>query len=317
MRKNGLALGIEIGGTKLQVGIGQAGKLSALTRDTVEVTAGGAGIRRALRGLVSEVLAKTGCDLAEITKIGIGFGGPVDSRRGVILKSFQITGWDNYPLRAWAEDTWQKPVIIQNDAKTAGLAEALYGAGKGRARIFYLTIGSGIGGGWVVNRQIDEGQGLGATEIGHTWVPHPVTGKPAELEAVCSGWAIGTRGQGAAEDETSLMLELAGSQTQINAEVVYAAAEQGDEPALRILDETCQTLGLALGNIVSLLHPERIIIGGGVSLMGPLFWDRLRREVQARSLAEFSDHTEVVPAALGEGVVVIGALALEKERTSE
>ena len=106
------------------------------------------------------------------------------------------------------------------------------------------------------------------------------------------------------------MAKLAGSVDAIDARVVYAAAEQGDETAVRILEETCQVLGLAIGNVTALLHPHRIVIGGGVSLMGPLFWDGLRREAQRRSMPVFTPGVELVPSALGEDVVVVGALCL-------
>lgn len=308
------AIGIEIGGTKLQVGVGEpAHPLAALVRHRVDSVAGAAGIRAALPALVADALTQAGVTLADISRIGIGFGGPLDTVRGVTLQSFQISGWDNFPLRAWAESQWRKPVTIQNDASTAGLAEALFGAGRGASRVFYMTIGSGIGGGWVVDGQVDEGQGLGAAEIGHMWVPAPddrAGAEAAELELVCSGWSIARRAQRAATQEPSLLVSMAGTLEQIDARIVYAAAERGDAVAQRILRETCQTLGLALANIVALLHPERIVIGGGVSLMGPLFWDPLRAAVQERSMAAYAPRVEVVPAAFGEEVVVVGATLL-------
>jgi glucokinase len=142
------------------------------------------------------------------------------------------------------------------------------------------------------------------------WVPDPRTGQLAELEQVCSGWAIGQRARQAASGEHSLMEELAGSIEQIDAKMVYRAAEKGDETALRILKETCQTLGAAISNIVALLHPGRVVLGGGVSLMGPLFWDLMQAEFKSRVLPVFAPQVELVPAELKEDVVVIGALCL-------
>jgi glucokinase len=173
-----------------------------------------------------------------------------------------------------------------------------------------MTVGSGIGGGWIVDGRIDEGQGLGAAEIGHTWVTDPESGKPVELEELCSGWAIGRRARLAAQNQKTLMVEIAGTVEEIDARVVYLAAEAGDELADRILSETCQGLGLAIGNLIALLHPERVIVGGGVSLMGPLFWERLRREVYSRTMPAFAPGVAVMPAELGQEVVVIGALCL-------
>jgi glucokinase len=309
---NGLAIGIEIGGTKIQVGVGSAsGKLlmPPVRRQVIQEN-GADGILRDIVIMVAEALAFTGYSLSDIDRIGIGFGGVLDTNQGVTLKSYQITGWDNFPLKAWAEKQWGKPVVIQNDASTAGLAEALHGSGRGCRRIFYMTIGSGIGGGWIVDGKVDNGQGIGAAEMGHTWIPDPTSGMPAELEQICSGWGIGRRARELTKNKKSLMLGMAGSLEAIDAKTVYTAVEQGDEIAKQILNETCRTLGIAISNMIALLHPERVIVGGGVSLMGPLFWNALRSEVTARSMPSFISSVEVVRAELGEDVVVIGALCL-------
>jgi glucokinase len=131
-----------------------------------------------------------------------------------------------------------------------------------------------------------------------------------ELEQVCSGWAIGRRAREAARDGHTLMEQLAGSIDEIDAKIVDAAAERGDEIASRIIRETCQTFALGISNVVALLHPERVILGGGVSLMGSLFWDELQSQFRARVLSTFASRVELVPAKLQENVVVIGALCL-------
>jgi len=309
---NSLAIGIEIGGTKIQAGVGSAsGKLlMSPVRKQVIQESGAEGILRDIVVMVADALTSTRHSLSDIDRIGIGFGGVLDTNQGLILKSYQIAGWDNFPLKTWAEKQWEKPVVIQNDASTAGLAEALHGSGRGYSRVFYMTIGSGIGGGWIVDGKVDNGQGIGAAEMGHTWVPDPISGRPAELEQIASGWGIGRRARAAAENKKSLMTEMAGARDVIDARIVYAAVEQGDKVAKQILDETCQALGIAISNVIALLHPERVIVGGGVSLMGPLFWNALRSEVTARSMPSFISSVEVVRAELGEDVVVIGALCL-------
>ena len=294
-----LALGIEIGGTKLQVGVGSGdAKLRALVRKTVDPSRGGEGIREAIPSLIDQALAEAGVSAQALSGIGIGFGGPVDSKEGRVLVSHQIEGWSGFPLREWLSKERGVPAVLQNDAKTAAFAEATLGAGKGLRRIFYITIGSGIGGGLVVDGKIDEGQGLGAGEIGHTWVPHPGTGEPEKLELVASGWSIGRRasprmGEGA------------------TAASVYAAAEKGDAHAKALLEETIEALAIGISNVIALLCPERVILGGGVSLMGPLFWDPLRAKVAGEfGFKPFAGRTEIVPSALGEEVVVIGATLL-------
>ena len=261
------AVGIEIGGTKLQMGLGlKDGKIIHIARDQVDPTRGAEGIRTVIPQLMDDLLQKASLAKKDISGIGVGFGGPVNSRTGITLKSHQIQGWDNFPLQTWLERQFSCPVTIQNDASTAGYAEAMIGAGRGFSRVFYMTIGSGIGGGWILDGKIDEGQGLGAAEIGHTWLPDPETGEPDRLEQLCSGWSIGRRTREAIEfgEQSSIPKLCGGDIKQITAKTVYMAAEQDDLLALSILDNTCKTLALAICNIIALYHPEKIIIGGGV-----------------------------------------------------
>lgn len=311
-----ISIGIEIGGTKIQAGVGlRDNRLLSKARTQVDVKKGAQGILQSIPILVDEALRESGRSLKEIVGVGVGFGGPVDTQRGVALVSHQIDGWDQFPLLQWLQDQWSVPAAIQNDASLAGYAEALLGAGKGRRRVFYMTIGSGIGGGWIVDGVIEEGQGLGAAEIGHTWIPEPDTGEPQKLEWISSGWGIGNRAREAVEaGETSVLMKLCGGDpSRIDAKMVYAAAERDDLLAGAILDETCTALALALCNAVSLLHPERVVIGGGVSLMGPLFWDNLQEKIQRYVFQPFAGSFDVVPASLGEDVVVVGGALLGLE----
>jgi glucokinase len=308
-----LAIGIEIGGTKIQVGIGSVnGKLipGGIVQRQVVREYGADGICHNLISMTRELLESKHIGLIDIARVGIGFGGLLDSNSGVVIKSYKIDGWNNFPLKKWAQEQWGLPAFLQNDASVAGLAESLYGSGRGYARIFYMTIGSGIGGGWIVDGKSYDGQGFGAAEIGHTWVPDPVSGVPTELEQICSGWSIGRRARAVASNKNTLMTQLAGAVDRIDAKIVYSAVEKGDEIANLILMETCQTLALAISNVIALLHPERVIIGGGVSLMGPLFWNTLRAEVKSRTIPTFASRVKIVRAKLKENVVVIGALSL-------
>src|SRR5713101_9612528 len=189
-------LGIEIGGTKLQLAVGVGhGVLAGLWREKVNVAAGPESIRQQIIRAVPELLAKSGIDRARIKGIGIGFGGPVDDHTHTIIKSHQIEGWDNFPLEKWLADLLGMPAVLGNDADVAGLAEALFGAGKGFSPIFYITIGSGIGGGFIINGEIYRGCGRGAAEIGHCLVrsgPHFPSDRfgVVPLEELTSGWGL-------------------------------------------------------------------------------------------------------------------------------
>src|SRR5436190_6297211 len=191
-------IGIEIGGTKLQLGVGAGdGMLAGLWRGTVDVTAGPEGIRRQIVAAVPELLQRSGIERGQLKGVGIGFGGPVDDATRTVIKSHQIPGWDDFPLADWFSKLLDLPAVLGNDADVAGLAEALFGAGKGLSPIFYITIGSGIGGGLIIDGEIYRGVGRGAAEIGHLQVFAEGTERDhymMSLEECASGWAIAQAG---------------------------------------------------------------------------------------------------------------------------
>jgi glucokinase len=320
-------IGIEIGGTKLQLGVGAGdGTLTGLWRGAVEVAAGAEGIRRQIQAAVPELLHGAGVERSHIGGVGIGFGGPVDDATRTVIKSHQIEGWDDFPLADWISDLLGWPAVLGNDADVAGLAEALFGAGKGLSPIFYITIGSGIGGALVINQEIYRGCGRGAGEIGHLPIcgfyvtdSGSVINYGGPLEQCASGWAIERIAEGKVwerKNRDSLLSETAEQAGRApSARDVAAAAAQGDEVALEILDGVCRDLAGHICTVIGLLCPRRIIIGGGVSLMGEaLLFKPLRHLVSECVFAPFAGCYDIVPAALGEEVVVQGALALARRR---
>jgi glucokinase len=316
-------LGIEIGGTKLQLGLGGGnGPIAAIWRGTVDAAAAADGICRQIEQAIPELLAQAKMQKSEIRGIGVGFGGPVDDASQTVIKSHQIQGWDDFPLTRWLEDWLGWPAVLGNDADVAGLAEALFGAGKGFSPIFYITIGSGIGGGFIINGEIYRGCGKGAAEIGHLRIPKhsPHDLSNPILEHLASGWAIEKAAkseiQSKCEKETQELLRLCqGDVTKIKAQMVGEAAAKGDPLANSILHSAWEKLAEGICHVITLLCPRRIVIGGGVSLMGEkLLFGPLRKMVAQRVFQPFADCYDIVPAALGEEVVVHGALALARRK---
>jgi glucokinase len=318
-------LGIEIGGTKLQLGVGAGdGALTGLWRGTIDVSAGPDGIRKQITNAVPELLQRCGVERSQLHGVGIGFGGPVDDSTQTIIKSHQIEGWDGFPLADWVSDAVGLPAALGNDADVAGLAEALHGAGKGLSPIFYITIGSGIGGGLIIDGEIYRGCGRGAAEIGHLQFTAPgeegeIGYRPRTLENVASGWAIEQRARRAASrhaSRSSKLLQLVhGDPEKITARHVGQAACQGDDLAKAVLFPAKVCLADAICQVIALLCPRRVVLGGGVSLMpAEIFLDPLRRLVTEYVFKPFAGLTDIVPAALGEEVVVHGALALARKR---
>ncbi len=319
-------LGIEIGGTKLQLGVGaDDGVLAGLWRGAVDVAAGPEGIRRQITAAVPELLAKANIDRSRLKGVGVGFGGPVDDATRTVIKSHQIEGWDNFPLADWVAEVVGLPAALGNDADVAGLAEALHGAGKGLSPIFYITIGSGIGGGFIIDGEIYRGVGRGAAEIGHLQVrlyddtPGPDGSAGLPLERCASGWAIAEYARlllSLSRGKNTDVLRLAGGDPdRITAYHIGQAAAGGDGFAKDVILSTCVYLAEGICHVITLVCPRRIVIGGGVSLMGEeVFFKVLRRCVAAQVFKPFADCYDIVPAALGEEVVVHGAIALAHRR---
>jgi glucokinase len=303
-----LLLGLEIGGTKLQLGLGRGdGRLLALERRTIRPEQGASGILRQIEEAYPSLLAAPTISGEIPHAIGIGFGGPVDADRGVTLKSHQVDGWDGFDLAGWASESLNiNRVAIRNDADTAGLGEALHGAGVGLSPIFYVTIGSGIGGGLILDGQIYRGNGRGAAEIGHLWIDDIEDG-PRKLEEIASGWSIG---------RSARELRAGGDPSKIDALAVARAASEGDTQAIAILARAARAVGQALADVVTLLGPRRIILGGGVSMIGDELWlDPIRETLEDRAFPPFRGSFDIVSAALGEAVVIHGALAIARDLT--
>jgi glucokinase len=309
-------LGIEIGGTKLQLGLGRGdGAIAALWRGTVNPAEGGEGIRRQIVSAVPELIAKAGLDRGALRGVGIGFGGPTDDATRSVIKSHHVAGWDGFPLADWVSDLVGVPAALCNDADVAGLAEALFGAGKGLSPVFYMTVGSGIGGGLIIDGQIYRGVGRGAAEVGHLRPVYPDKGPGEILEYWASGWGIGKRATEAGERGGRADAVRAAGAGSVTGKAVADAAQQGDGFAVGILDEAVQALAEGVCSVIKLLCPRRVIIGGGVSLIGEeLLFRPLRKYVAERGFAAFAGLTDIVPAALGEEVVVHGALALARQK---
>jgi glucokinase len=324
-------LGIEIGGTKLQAGLGDGrGVLTDSERVTAQATSGAAAIRDQIEQIALRLLKRNGASPGDLDGIGIGFGGPVDTTGGRVAKSHQVDGWDAFPLADWCTERLGQPCVLHNDADTAGLAEAVLGAGVGYSPVFYMTVGSGIGGGLIIDQTIYRGAGAGASEVGHLEVPARMqNGDYASetLESHCSGWGIAermrqratevlARGDAESADATALVELTKDGIAGITPITIAKAAQSGNQLAQIHLRETCDSLAWAINQVIRLLCPKRIVIGGGVSELGEdLLFAPLRAAVERHMFPPFQGQCEIVPASLGEAVVVHGALLLAAQNS--
>lgn len=316
-----MLLGIEIGGTKLQLGVGHAdgSPPAALERHDVAVEFGAAGILEHIEETARRLIARH-----DVARIGIGFGGPIDARRGRVVKSHQVPGWDDFPLVEWCRDKLGLSAVLGNDCDAAALAEARFGAGKGARSVFFVTAGTGVGGGLVIDGQLYGAGRPAAAEIGHLR-PLGLSGEPeATVESLASGRGIEAscrtrlaerRGEASRADCEDLLNRAGGDSQRLTAKTIGEAATAGNSLAREVLDQATAALGWAIAQMVTLLAPEVVVVGGGVSLIGEELFLRPLREAAARAVfPPLAGSYEIVPARLGELVVVHGALALAAEQ---
>jgi glucokinase len=309
-------LGLEIGGTKLQAALGKRdGMIVHKRRGAADTSAGAESILSWFDDAVPALMDAAKKDGLAVSAMGAGFGGPVDAAAGTALVSHQVGGWSGFPLRRWFEERFDLPTTIVNDANAAGWAEYCCGAGKGTRTFCYMNIGSGIGGAFVIDGRLHDGQGYGAAEIGHTYVPDFTSSTPGaadKLEHLCSGWSIEKRVRAlrSLAIDSPLARRCGNNPATITCQMLADAAREGDGVALREIGQVAATLGLALSNVITLIHPERIALGGGVSLMGDILLDPIRKQVDAIVFGPYRERYRVVPCALGEDVVLVGALLL-------
>lgn len=313
-------VGVEIGGTKLQVALAGTDSLEVICslRETIEPAKGAEGIRHQLEAMIRSIQSQH-----EVDAMGIGFGGPLDANTGIITKSHQVDGWDQFPLAHWCRDQFGVPTVIRNDCDTAALAEATLGAGKGKQSSFYVTVGSGIGGGYVVDGKLMGTSRPAFAEIGHLR-PGVLNSEAANtVEAESSGFGItsqvryileGIAAEDQGDDYWELVNSCDGNLEALTTKHVADAAARGNGIACAMLTDAVETLGWAIGQMITLMAPEVVVIGGGVSLMPEeLFLKPVKDNIATYVFPPLASSYEVVRAELGEAVVVQGALLLAKQ----
>ncbi|MDY6873403.1 MAG: ROK family protein [Chloroflexota bacterium] len=311
-----MILGVEIGGTKQQLALGTTeGEILALRRGHVDPELGADGIRYWLKENIPDFIEEQKEDkgFAAPKAIGCGFGGPINSLKGRVLRSFQIEGWLDFPIQDWFEATFELPAIVDNDSNAAAWAEYVRGFGRGTQNFFYTNIGSGVGGGFVFDGRLYDGQGYGAGELGHTLAPDftaTASGAVEKVENLCSGWSVEQRlhTPGYIPETSALFRPVAGELAAISTRDLGEAARAGDNFALTEIGWVARTFGIALVNVLSLTNVERIAIGGGVANLGDVLIDPIRETVEKRVFASSQGHYEIRACELGEEIVLVGAL---------
>jgi glucokinase len=314
-----MTIGVDIGGTKVAAGlVDSSGEISHKTRAPMVATGDAAMGFAAVKNAVDAVFAACPEARGAVTGIGLCSPGPLDPKTGVVLNPPNVPCWRNYPLAAEVERVYGVPARVDNDANAAGLAEALWGAGIGYTNVFYATLGTGIGTGIVFDRKIYHGRTGSAAEGGHMTIdyrgPQCPCGKRGCIEALASGPNIARRAQ-ARLAPTSRIVQLAGSLEQVRSEHVGQAFREGDAVATEVLTETAHLLTVWLGNIVDLLEPDVMVVGGGVAELMSSFFETISRDLRRWSINQRAGEIPLLMARYGAGAGIAGAAALCRSMT--
>ena len=299
-----LAIGIDIGGTKISLVLGtDKGKI--LARREI-LTRTGNGTRACVKDLIANLRAlilRSGISPKKILGIGVGCPGAVNSKKGTLPRSPNLPGWAGVPLRRFLQTATGLPVFLANDANAAALGEQQFGLGKGCENLIYMTVSTGVGGGLIVKGQLLEGAGSVAGEIGHiSIVPEGkkcACGKRGCLEAYASGTAIA----GFYREKSCKKVR--------GAKEVGIAAREGDKFAIESYQKAGYYLGIGLANLLNILNPEKVVIGGGVLKSAPkIFWKTMITSTRQHAWSEAFSTTRIVPSKLKGQVGALGTLAL-------
>ena len=303
------AIGIDFGGTTIKSAVVQAGRLLA-HGDTIDTQ-----VHEGPASLIDEmvgVIAALREEHPEITAVGVGLPGFIDSVNGIVHELTNVPGWDEVPLRQILRDRTGLPTIIENDAKAMAYGEVKYGAAQNCRFVLCITLGTGVGGALVLDGKVYRGAQLAAGEIGHASIDYRGTpglyNNPGDLEVFVGNQRI-------AERAVQLYKE-AGQEKSVEdctPRDLTEAAHAGDPVAKGLWESIGTELGCAFSNAIWLLNPDAIVIGGGVAQAGDILFDPIKRTIRERTLPLFYDNLRIVPAALGNEAGIIGnaVLALE------
>jgi len=318
--QSGPFLGVDIGGTKVAVGlVDRQGKILSPGRQPMMATGSPEGALHAVTSAIDSLISTVTGD--GIQGIGICAPGPLDPKTGIVLNPPNLPCWRNFPLADKIASIYHLPVHVDNDANAAALAETRWGAARGFRYVFYATIGTGIGTGIVFDNHIYHGNTGAAGEGGHVSIdyrgPLCSCGKHGCIEVLAAGPAIGARARAKLSAESSrhsAMLELAkGSVAAVTSEMVGRAYAAGDPLAREILLETVDLLTAWLGNIVDLLDPDVLVVGGGVAAMLKPFFDEIKNRLPGWCVNPRASEIPVLMAHYGADAGIAGGAALCSE----
>ena len=309
-----LDIGIEIGATKQQAALGTAdGRLLHTITGKIPLPRGAQDVLDWLSAKVPELLRMEERFGGRVRSLAAGFGGEIESSTGRTLNSVQVPGWEDFPLRGWLEETFSMPAEVLNDTVSGGFSELYLGRGKEAGNVFYTNIGSGIGGAFFIDRVYYDGVGYGAAYFGNTYIPDwqsPEPGAMTRVEEICSGLGIERRLRrpGYVPAGSRIMEMCGGDPAGISCRMLEDAARAGDPFALEEVDRIARSYSIGLSNVLTLMSPELVIIGGGVAKMGGLLLDRVREYTDRIAFISCRGHYTIEQSVMMDDAVIAGAV---------
>lgn len=314
-------IGIDLGGTSIKLAlVDREGNIRYKTEAPTNVQDGDDSILLQIRDMIQEILATGSYRKDQIKGIGMGAPGFLNIQEGVMLEAVNI-GWKNYPVRQKLQQLVDMPVFLDNDANVAAYGEQWKGAGERAQDVLCVTLGTGVGGGVIINHQIHHGAHDTAGEIGHmTVIPEGGyrcnCGKRGCLETVASATGMVRMAIDRLSHEPkrqSKLRQILQQNGRIEAKDIAIAAENDDAFALEVMDRVAFYLGVTLANYALIMNPHKIVIGGGVSKAGDVLFEPLRTYFRKFALSDVTGEVEIVPAILGNDAGMIGAARLVHE----
>ncbi|MGH2404996.1 MAG: ROK family protein [bacterium] len=310
-------VGVDLGGTKILTAlVDTEGRVVARVREATP-QAGLDAVLEVVVGTVRRVLKDAGVEASAIRGIGVGAPGPADPASGVVFDPPNLPGWHEVPLAAILGARLAVRTYVENDANAAALGERWAGAGRGVDDLIYMTISTGIGGGLILNGRLFHGVSGTAGEVGHMVIdpagPRCPCGRTGCLEALASGTSIARHARAAVASGRPTTLSTVAPEALTAADVARAARD-GDPLATELFGRAARYVGIGVANLVNLLNPAMVIIGGGVTKAGDLLFAPVRRIVLDEAFPRPAAAVRIVPAALGDDVGAVGAAAVALER---
>ncbi|BDU49867.1 ROK family protein [Haliovirga abyssi] len=310
-------VGIDVGGTNIKAGIlKNNGEILKTYSIKTEAFNGAEDVLNRIKNLVEKMLDENNVYKADVLGIGMGIPGPVNTDTGVVNFCANMVGWENFPAAEKLEKLTGLKVKVGNDVNVITLGEDWLGAAKGYKNVLGITLGTGIGGGIILNGHLISGTNGAAGEIGHMKVIEDGKlcgcGQKGCWEAYAS--ATGLEREAVSRlrvNRDTLIWEVVnGNFSKVNAKVIFDAAKKGDKFALDLVDYEVKYLSIGLSNLINILNPEIVVIGGGVSLAGDILFNKLNKALEKDTLKVSLDAVKIVPAKLGNSAGLVGAAAL-------